>query len=548
MPCQRKTLYLLIFFITLQPHHIITNPPNKNLATSIYHALATLTESSQTLTTLIISYLFHSHAQNLPAIINNPYKNTQATVRIGNSISPEEQAYLVQREPKVRTALEALTNRKLTNKKIPTIAIICSGGGYRSMLCSTGFLSGAETIGLLDSITYLCSLSGSTWAIAPWYSANAPLQKFKNYIIKCSNDPLLEATPQEEDLISQALAVKKQYKQSLTLADPYGSLFANVLLQYNNNKRHITYLSEQTTRIKEAAFPYPLYCAIDGHEDAGEYPDWFTFSPYEIGNLFTGTYIPSWALGRTFSQGISTNNAPEQSLGYLMAIWGAAFAANIHEVLESGEASNNATLINIVKDILAPIEDKRVLPFWGKISNYDHQEGKKQHKSLRLVDAGLDINVPYPPISGLCPERIADIIICMDASAGTIGNTLKKCKEFAQHHHLPFPPISYNNIDKKTISIFNDTTSPTTPTIIYMPCISDHELWEKHKIASDFASYNLNTFDLKKETDEGFCRTSNFWYKKKNAQLVMHQMEFNIRINKQIIIETINEKIDQLNK
>lgn len=547
MPCQRKTLYLLIFFITLQPHHIITNPQNKNLATSIYHALAKLTESSQTLTTLIISYLFHSHAQNLPAITNNPYKDTQATVRIGNSISPEEQAYLTQRTPKVRTALEELLSRNLTNKKIPTIAIICSGGGYRSMLCSTGFLSGAATIGLLDATTYLCSLSGSTWAIAPWYSAKVRLQKFKNYIIKCANDPLLEATPQEENLIYQALAVKKQHKQPLTLADPYGALFANVLFQYNRDARHMTYLSDQTKTLNDGALPYPLYSAIDGHEDAGDHPSWYTFTPHEVGNLFTGTYIPSWALGRTFSQGISTNNAPEQSLGYLMAIWGAAFAANVYEVLDSGEVLKNTTLINIIKDILSPIQDERILPFWGKIPNYNYQKDAKNHKHLRLVDAGLDINVPYPPISGICPERIADIIICMDSSAGTIGDTLKKCENFALHHHLLFPPITYNNIDKNTISVFNDTTNPSTPTFIYMPCISDQTLWEQHKTNNDFAPYNLKKFDLKKETEDGFCQTSNFWYTKKHAQLVVHQMEFNIRANKHIIMQTINEKIDQLN-
>ena len=83
------------------------------------------------------------------AIINNPYQNTVATVRIGNQLHPEELAYRAYREPKVKAALESLLGRSLDGKKIPVIAFIGSGGGYRAMLGSTGFMVGAEKIGLV---------------------------------------------------------------------------------------------------------------------------------------------------------------------------------------------------------------------------------------------------------------------------------------------------------------------------------------------------------------------------------------------------------------
>lgn len=65
------------------------------------------------------------------AIIENPYQNTIATVRIGNELPREERAYRVYREPKVKVALEKLLGRSLDNKKIPVIVFVGSGGGYR---------------------------------------------------------------------------------------------------------------------------------------------------------------------------------------------------------------------------------------------------------------------------------------------------------------------------------------------------------------------------------------------------------------------------------
>src|SRR5229473_1244104 len=82
-------------------------------------------------------------------------------------ISEGEKKYLNNRLPIVKAALEKMLNRSLDNKKIPKIALIGSGGGYRAMFCTTGSLNGAQKIGLLDTITYITALSGSTWAVAP---------------------------------------------------------------------------------------------------------------------------------------------------------------------------------------------------------------------------------------------------------------------------------------------------------------------------------------------------------------------------------------------
>lgn len=167
-------------------------------------------------------------------------------------------------------------------------------------------------------------------------------------------------------------------------------------------------------------------------------------------------------------------------------------------------------------------------------------------KYMKFVDAGPEINLPYPPVSGICSERTADILIFLDASAGQIGSELQNVADYAQKHHLPFPTINYDDIDKKTISVFKDENSTTTPVVIYMPRISDQKLWEENRSKPEFAHYNLSGFDLDYETNNGYCQTECFQYTPEHSDLVMNQTEFNMLVNKDAIIREINWVIDKV--
>src|SRR5579871_5411386 len=101
-------------------------------------------------------------------VLDNPYAKTTASIRVGNDLHPQEQEYLRNRAPKIKSALERALELSLEEKDAPAISLICSGGGYRAMLGSMGAFSGLQKIGLLDAITYISSLSGSTWALGLW--------------------------------------------------------------------------------------------------------------------------------------------------------------------------------------------------------------------------------------------------------------------------------------------------------------------------------------------------------------------------------------------
>ena len=465
-------------------------------------------------------------------------------------INEGEHAFLKNRLPIAKIALEKILNRKLNDNQVPKIALVGSGGGYRAMFCTAGSLCAAQKMGLLDATTYLTALSGSTWCVAPWISTGKPIDEFKPYLQSCAAKSFGDLSLEEKILMVKALAKKNAYKQALTLVDPYGGLLANRLLEALGDKRQKTKLSEQAQKVASGAYPYPIYVAIDGRESIITGQTWYEFTPHTIGDRTNNMHIPTEIYGKKLKKGTIVKDAPEKSLADLMGTWGSAFGANVHEIIL--EIIKDSEILKTIFELLPDfIEADRLLPFYAKVANYMRDMNDIQDTTLTpekymfFVDAGLEINLPYPPISGICPERKADIIILLDASAGQIGDELIKISDYAQTHNLPFPSIDFNNIDKKTISIFKDEKDSSKPIVIYMPRISDKALWETYKLNPEFAQYNLSGFDLDYETNEGFCETQHFQYTPENSALVMNQTEFNMLVNKNIIIEAINSWIDR---
>ncbi len=485
--------------------------------------------------------LFYLHAIGMES--KNRITDKIAPIIVGNTISSREYAYLQKRNSIIRTALERSLACDLKNKKTPTIACVFSGGGYRSMLATLGSMRGLEKEGLLDCTTYTVSLSGSTWALAPWFSTQQSLEVYTAYIHNCVQNCLFDLTPEEECLLASMIAVKALSNQPLTLVDPYGGLLGNNLLRYMNEKRHMIYLSEQANTIKEGSHPYPIYTAISGNKEDNE--AWYTFTPHRVANITYNISIPTWGCGRHYNEKRSIDNVPELPLSVLLGTWGSAFAADYATIINGAEemAPQYKLLLEKLHNLIRPIENERPIPCELKLPNFT--KGKNtplsRRKNLQLVDAGIKINLPYPALK----DRNPDVIMFFDNSAGPLGEELQKCAEYAHSNKMPFPPIDLENIDKKTISIFTSDNAHD-PLVLYFPGISDPHLWDEHKTNPLFKKYHLSDFDLKKETEEGFCETIRFQYLAEHARLVTAQTEFNLRANTQHIKEAISWKINTL--
>jgi len=484
-----------------------------------------------------------------PAIVNNPYHSTQAVVRVGNELHPDEKEFLYQRAPVVKAALEKMLGESLDGKYLPNISIVGSGGGYRAMFCTTGSLVGADQINLLDATSYISALSGSTWAVSSWFATGLPIKQFRRLLIEKANRGLHEINQDELELIGESLKVKIAFEQPLSWIDLYGHLLGSVLLSDFGNERHRVYLSHQAERVASGKWPYPIYTAVRAEEGAAS--EWYEFTPHEVGGSWLGRYTPSWAFGRKFVEGYSVDYAPEQSLGFLMGIWGSAFGANVQQIYESLSSHIHFSLTQelIEKVLLAHVGDERLT--CGEVYNFvlGMRKPITQLEILEMVDAGAapGFNLPYPPISGERPERKADVIIFLDASASVKkGEVLKQVERYARLHNLDFPYINYKGIDKRAISVFKNELDPEAPVVIYMPRIND-PMFAAALAKPEYAHYAsyLRGFDMEHCVANDCCNTMNFEYDFNEAMRVTKLTEFNMLMCKDAIANAIRWVIDQ---
>ncbi len=500
--------------------------------------------------------------KSYPAVQKNPYKNKIAAVAKWD-LHPNERAYLSKRLPYVTIALKKLLGKEINQKQVPKIALVASGGGYRAMISTVGSLIAAEDTGLLDVATWMVGLSGSTWALGGWTTRGISSRKFKDLLFPKIKKGLQSISSHEAQLLIDALLIKVAFGQKITMVDLYGGFLANRLFSDFGDKRHRVYLSQQTEQIKNGNWVFPIYTAVRRGEAIR--PTWYEFTPYEIGSSALNSYVPSWAYGREFLAGKSLDFAPEQSLGYNFGTFGSAFAvtfSGMHGALSTGASGFKKKVLEFIFDKiakqtlgevkLAEIGEKRIKLSWAEVFNFTKgmpASPIKDEETIKLVDAGIEFNLPYPPISGeRSEERKADVIIFLDYSGDIKSlNALKGCEDYARNKGLKFPTINYTGLIKKAVSIFKDENDPAVPVVIYLPLVKDTVLWQKYRDKPGFEQFQkyLDKFDPVQCEEEDFCSTFNFQYKPEQAERLSAQTEFNLKASMDKIIEALNWVVDR---
>jgi hypothetical protein len=510
-------------------------------------------------------YNWQSHASQLfspkeyiklrsEVVQQNIYNGIDAEVRFGNELHPQEQEYLKHRKIKVQKALEKIVGISLEDKYVPTISLICSGGGYRAMLGSLGSWAGLQHIGVLDAVMYISALSGSTWALGLWMSTGMPISRLKNYVSQRLLLDIYYFNKQSAQYMAHMLATKIAFNQPCTTVDLFGALIANHLLgSFYGKKCQMIHMSEQMKHLQHGNMPFPIYTAVDGRMRVANKAPWYEFTPLEVGSSDYDVYVPTWACGRYFSNGKSIDYAPEQSLGFFFGVFGSAFGAHVGLAWDRLIKDLTPSIIrSAIEAMLTKSHLEKARVFWAKLPNYMfglNDYDISNNKYLKLIDAGIEFNLPYPPVSGERFERMPDVLIFFDFSRRNIPYALKKVEEYAHNKGLKFPHIDYHNIEKKTISVFKDQKDTSVPVVIYIPRISDKSLWEEKKLNPYFKKYkNIEDFDFNECAQSGHCHTLNFRYTLHQSKQVMNQMEFNVIANKQQIIDVIKWVIERKSK
>jgi len=473
----------------------------------------------------------------------NPYGGTQAVVRAGSDLAPEEKEFLGNRVALVRDRLaQQFGDLALQAAHVPTVAICMSGGGHRAMIASVGFLMGAQESGLLDTTMYLSGLSGSTWAIDPWIASDLSLEQFKNSLrSQVQYHVLSDMTKQSREEIMRAIVTKYiGFGQEITGVDFWGDILANGFFSWAPNKQAV-YLSSAASRVKGGSVPLPIATAVSNNIVQSSAYEWFEFTPYEVGCERMQSWVPLWGFGRAFEKGKSVDFAQEQNLGYLIGVFGAALSLGvgdiINQIVSQGELGREfgAAIAKELGSNLEDVRSRRIIP-GGIVHNFMYKFAgapayAREVKELELKDSGMDGSMSYLPLAR--KERNVDIIILCDVSDWPVGTALTQINQNAlQKGVTVLPDIDPTTVEASTVNykVFGDPQDLTKQVIIFIPQRKNPKL------------LTYGNFDPQFAMKKGFSATTNFAYTPENFDALSGYAQESIQLFAPEILEIIKQR------
>ncbi len=260
---------------------------------------------------------------------------------------------------------------------------------------------------------------------------------------------------------------------------------------------------------------------------------WMEFNPESVGfeyfdakGKLSGVWIPTFSLGRTFTThykdpsrwyriftnktvlGHASEAAPAHTLDYWEGTWGSAFTVSpadiyriffnqvpptddesIDKLKNSGSISDRITgllgsAIGMVTTVgksvgaLSNVNDVRLFP--AVFNNFaKFEDSPIQANTFTAVDAGIDFNLPFPPL--LRKSREIDLIIVGDWSAPTPADPAKELRlaeAWAKTRGIPFPKVVtsafYKKVYDNPVTLFNEyEDGKTGPAILYVPLMDN---------------------------------------------------------------------------
>lgn len=414
----------------------------------------------------------------------HPEIEWDAEVRCSNELCDDEITFLKERKEYIKESFAKYIGvdvEEIHVDDIPVIAFAGSGGGFRAMLATTAYMRAVHDSGLYDCGVYYSGLSGSCWNLATQYSSlcatkenpiQAVFEFFKKNLTHHIANPIgvLKALSKNSspetavELVFGGLVQKETMDLPLRVIDVYGSLLAaRLIIGTDPESQHQDFkLSQQKRFLEGGKQMMPIYTAIyherpwkdELDKEHAEYVEnyeqawaehskkkdhlaWYEFTPFEIGCDEQAAWVPTWAFGRKFELGKNLTRIPEQNIGQLIGIMGAAPCAPIYiDIRQFEHFLPEGWLKEKWKQLydgaMEDIEEQERWKFEGHhliptASNYNYiyhlnpppsKLGLTNNPILELIDAGAANDLPLYPL--VHPSRKVDIIIGFDSSSQII--------------------------------------------------------------------------------------------------------------------------------
>ncbi|XP_010623065.1 cytosolic phospholipase A2 delta [Fukomys damarensis] len=523
----------------------------------------------------------------------------ELAVRLGFDLCVEEQAFLSRRKKVVAAALkQALQlDRDLQEEEVPVVGIMAEGGGARAMTSLYGHLLALKKLGLLDCVTYLSGISGATWTMAHLYrdpewsqkDLQGPISHIREHMAKSK---LRAFSPECLASYWRELQLRASQGHCTTAVDLWALLLEFSLHGQVTDQT----LSGQREALERGQNPLPLYLSLNVKEDTVDtlqFKEWVEFSPYEVGFLKYGAFVPPELFGSEFFMGRLMRRLPESPICFLEGIWSNIFSLNlmdtwhnlawsgeewkqhvkeeIHNTEELGDCLRTSTwtegswlqpgtaLARAFKGILTG------RPLCHRGANFLHglqlhqgycsqkdfstwadckldctpSQLTPQQPQLCLVDTGYLINNSYP--SMFRPGRGLDLILYFGYSLSSHFEALQQAELYCRTQRLPFPHVEASAEDQcqpKECYLFSDPTCLEAPVLLYFPLVNisfkDHSTPGVRRSPTELQAGQV---DLNKTTTPYFLH--NMTYSEEDFDRLLQLNDYNLRNSRDTVLQAL---------
>ncbi|XP_031728917.1 cytosolic phospholipase A2 zeta isoform X2 [Anarrhichthys ocellatus] len=579
---------------------------NRDLETELGVALSGSTYGSATPmeTCINLQPLPAKHAGKVSLVIDQDtvdldiesYDGEGLALRLDFDIPTQEKEFLKKRDVVVAQALQKLFGAPSDPKKVPKIALVASGGGSRAMTGLLGSLRGLKEIGVLDTVSYITAVSGSTWAMSALYQEANWSQEDMDSIISAKKEQMTKNvlsafSPEKLQYYREEVAEKEQEGYTVSLIDMCGLIAEHLVF----GKKVTNTLSEQQRTVNEGQNPLPIYTAVnikDRVKGCESESEWCEFTPYEVGIQKYGAFVKTEDFGSQFFLGHMIKKLPEVRIPYLIGIWSSAISVSmtqlwtfatgfkpvwstwlgpeVNNIDDDTEPSNQDTyLTNPTTGIASDVTDFfRTRPVIAEMYNfmrglfmhkdYNQQSNfvawKETHPdafpnqltpsdpTLCLIDSGHSINIACVPV--LRPERDVDLIISLSYSwePEHIFNVLSKTAAYCKDHDIPFPNADFASLEKepqKEFYIFEDKENPKAPIVVHFPLVNVTYKHFKRPGVKRETEEDIRAGEVDVSSSSSPYITKNMTYSKEDYEALVDLSSYNISNNKESILSAL---------
>ncbi|XP_044127830.1 cytosolic phospholipase A2 zeta isoform X4 [Bufo gargarizans] len=407
--------------------------------------LSSLPKGPETDIDLLLS---KNHIVNMSMTKEECYQ--ELDIRLEFELSHGERDFLKKRKDIIAQSLKNALDLNTVPDEVPVAAVLGSGGGARAMTSFYGSLQGLQDLKLLDSITYLSGVSGSTWCMSMLYEdpdwSNKDLKEQINRAeISMTSSKSGAFSAERIKHCTQELMALEQDGYKVNFSDLWGLVLEYFLHQKDNPAR----LSDQQNSVLRGQNPYPIYAGVNVRVNIN---------------------------GGDFADDCRKLHFPDPTQLQTRLVMPGGIVSNIFQDFfksrfTAGELYNFTRGLYLYKDYM---EEREFVAWKGNHLDAFPNHLTPMEENLYLVDGGFSINSPFPLV--LQSERNVDIIFSFNYSWQAPFEVLHLTSKYCKERGIPFPNITVSEADEKKPKecyVFMDDDNARVPIVLHFPLVND---------------------------------------------------------------------------